>query len=242
MPRAPLRRLAFWPEALGLGTLARMSERLRYTELAPEGTAQMRGLEHYLNAGSTLPAVLLELVRLRVSLLNGCDFCVGHHTRELKKHNEPVSRIEALQDWAGSEAFTPRERAALRWADSVTEIRSSHAADAEYNEVRAYFEGKDLVDLTMAIASINAWNRMSIAFRATWNPGRGKKEIDSIPRADEEGMHKGLQEAEPVSIHPPQENRPAAAGAQSVGQITSTPPETPERDAVDDDGGKVAQD
>ena len=73
-----------------------MIQRLRYPELAPEGVAALSGLEHYLNAGAGLEPVLLELVRLRASLLNGCDYCVALHTAELRKHNEPDSRIAAV--------------------------------------------------------------------------------------------------------------------------------------------------
>ncbi len=153
-----------------------MSERLRYPEWAPEGIAAMRGVEHYLNAATALPTVLLELVRLRASLLNGCSFCVGHHTKELRKHGEPETRIEALRNWAGSDAFTPRERAALAWTDALTDIQESHASDPEYKAIATFFEGKDLVDLTLAAASINAWNRLSIAFAAQWDPTRGQGE------------------------------------------------------------------
>ncbi len=151
-----------------------MASRLRYPEYAPEGIAHLRALEHYLNASTALPAVLLELVRLRSSLVNGCAFCIGHHTAELRKHNEPETRIEALRDWPASDAFTPRERAALAWTDAITEVQTSHAGDAEYAAVSIFFQQKDLVDLTLAVASANAWNRLSIAFGATWNPKRGQ--------------------------------------------------------------------
>ena len=149
-----------------------MPPRLRYPELAPEGLAPLHAVEHYLNATTALPAVLLELVRLRVSLQNGCDFCIGHHTSELRRHNEPPSRIDGVRDWPHSDAFTPRERAALAWADSVTDLGGRHAADEDYAAASTYFHGKDLVDLTLAIASIHAWNRLSIAFRAEWHGDR----------------------------------------------------------------------
>ena len=178
----------------------------------------MRAVEHYLNAETALPAVLLELVRLRVSLLNDCEFCIGHHTDELRKHNEPESRIAALQDWPNSDAFTPRERAAFAWAESVTDIQSRHAADADYSAVTAFFQDKDLVDLTMAVASINAWNRMSIAFRAGWDPMHQPK--PAVVAAEE----------------------PPATTAQSPSATTPAHDDAPLQDAIDDDGGKVAQD
>lgn len=187
-----------------------MPPRLRYSEFAPEGIAHMRALEHYLNTSTALPVVLLELVRLRVSLQNGCNFCVGHHIHELRKHNEPESRINALRDWQTSDAFTLRERAALAWADSVTDLQTRHAEDEDYAAVETFFHEKDLVDLTLAIASINAWNRMAIAFRAEWDPNRA---TEQAPDARE-------QPAQGVPTH---EGNPT-------------------QDAVDDDGGKVAQD
>jgi alkylhydroperoxidase family enzyme len=92
------------------------------------------------------------------------------HTAELRKHNEPESRIDAVADWRSSEAFTPHERAALAWAETVTEVQRSHVSDADYAAVNVFFQDKDLVDLTFAIANINAWNRLGVAFRAEWPP------------------------------------------------------------------------
>lgn len=215
-----------------------MSGRLRYPEFAPEGIATMRATEHYLNAASALPAVLLELVRLRVSLQNGCNFCVGHHRGELHKHNEPDSRIDALADWVHSDAFTPRERAALAWADSVTDIQTKHASEADYAAVSTFFHEKDLVDLTLAVASINAWNRMSIAFRAEWDPRRAEK------KSTHESAEKGRDTpsaAKDRGREVPKFESPVTT-AQSPSQIAPAHEDAPTRDAIDDDGGKVAQD
>ena len=151
-----------------------MSQRLRYAELAPEGFAALRAFEHYLNTATTLPAVLRELIRLRASTLNGCTFCIEMHKHELAKHHEPPTRIDAVANWPTSDAFTPRERAALAYTDAVTNIQATHVTDAEYAAVKQFFTGKDLVDLTLTIASINAWNRLAIPFRADWNPTTAK--------------------------------------------------------------------
>ncbi len=150
-------------------------QRLRYPELAREGVATLSAVEHHLNTASGLEPVLLELVRLRSSQVNGCEYCIGLHTSELRRHNEPASRIEAVAGWRGSGAFTRREEAALRWAEVITEIQDGHAAEAEWAAVREHFPDRELVELTLAIASINAWNRMAIAFRPQWReraPGR----------------------------------------------------------------------
>ena len=150
-----------------------MLQRLRYPELAPEGVAALSSVEHYLNAGSGLEPVLLELVRLRASLLNGCEYCVALHSAELRKHHEPESRIAALGAWRASDAFTERERAGLRWAEVITDVQDGHAADAEFRAVREHFSDVDVVNLTLTIASINAFNRMAIAFRPQWHQQSG---------------------------------------------------------------------
>lgn len=149
--------------------------RLPYSKLAPEAFARLSALGHYLSTETALEPVLLELINLRASTLNGCGFCIGLHTRELKKHNEPDSRIDAVlktaaHDWQSSDAFTPRERAALAWTDAITNIQATHASDADYAAVSEFFHDKDLVDLTFAITEINAFNRLGIAFGLEWKP------------------------------------------------------------------------
>jgi AhpD family alkylhydroperoxidase len=158
--------------------------RLRYPKLAPKAYEALLGLGHYIHTETALEPVLLGLVDLRSSILNGCGFCIGMHTAELKKHNEPESRIEAVANWATSDAFTPRERAALRWTDVVTNIQDGHASDEEYAAVSEFFQEKDLVDLTFAIAQINAWNRLGIAFGAEWKPAK-KEAVE--PKVDAVG-------------------------------------------------------
>jgi AhpD family alkylhydroperoxidase len=144
--------------------------RLPYPKLAPKPFAALSALGHTMTTDTALGPVLLGLVYLRASLLNGCGFCIGMHTAELRHKHEPDTRIEAVKDWAGSDAFTPRERAALAWTDAVTNIQDGHASDEAYAAVSAFFHEKDLADLTFAIAQINAWNRLGIAFAMEWNP------------------------------------------------------------------------
>lgn len=144
-----------------------MSEpRLKYGQLAPEGLAKMTAMEHYLNTGSGLEASLLGFVRLRASLMNGCEYCVHLHTAELKKLNEAAERIASLEDWRGSEAYTKRERAALAWTEAVTDIQEGHAPDAVYDQVRESFSDVETVNLTLTITTINAWNRIAISLGA----------------------------------------------------------------------------
>jgi AhpD family alkylhydroperoxidase len=140
-----------------------MAARLKYGELAPEGLEKMRALEHYLNTGTGLEPVLLDLVRLRASLMNGCEYCINLHATELQKLHEPEERIAGLSDWRGSSAYTQRERAALAWTEAVTNIQDGHAPNAVYDQMREHFSEVEAVNLTLAITTINAWNRLAIA-------------------------------------------------------------------------------
>jgi len=124
---------------------------------------KLRALEHYLNTGTGLEPVLLDLVRLRVSLMNGCEYCIHLHEGELRKLHEPEERIAGLSDWRDSSAYTQRERAALAWAEAVTNIQDGHAPDAVYATVREHFSDVETVNLTLAITNINVWNRLAIA-------------------------------------------------------------------------------
>jgi AhpD family alkylhydroperoxidase len=140
-----------------------MAARLEFYKLAPEGMAQMTALGHYLNTQTALEPVLLDLVRLLASLLNGCEYCIHLHTAELKKHHETPERIAGLSDWRGVSVYTNRERAAFAWTEAVTNIQDGHADDAVYAQVREHFDEKETVDLTLAITTINAWNRLAIS-------------------------------------------------------------------------------
>ena len=144
--------------------------RLPYTKLAPDGYAALSSVSHYIKTDTALEPVLLEFVYLRASQLNSCSFCIGLHRSELRKHDEPDGRIDALAAWRTSDFYTPRERAALAWTEAITNVQDSNASDTEYAAVNEFFRDKDLVDLTLAISNINAWNRMSIAFNVEWGP------------------------------------------------------------------------
>ena len=141
-----------------------MSEfRLKYGQVSPDGIAKLRELEHWVNTSSGLEYSLRELVKLRASLLNGCKVCVRTHTAELEKMGETKERIGGVAEWRSSEVYTKRERAALSWTEVVTNIQDGHAPDAVYEEVKTVFSDVETVNLTLLIATINAWNRMAIS-------------------------------------------------------------------------------
>jgi AhpD family alkylhydroperoxidase len=142
-----------------------MSSRLRYKEVAPEAYRALSALQ--VNVGqSGLDAKLVELVYLRVSQINGCAFCVHRHSKSLRVAGESERRLDTLVVWREAPFFTARERVALDWAESVTRLGSDHVSDALYESTRLEFGDNDLVNLTLAVATINAWNRMAIAFRS----------------------------------------------------------------------------
>jgi AhpD family alkylhydroperoxidase len=154
-----------------------MEPRIDFIRLSPEGYKAMLGLEHYLST-STVEKKLLHLVKLRVSQINGCAFCLDMHWKDLKVEGETDQRMYSLDAWRETSYYTDRERAALAWAEAVTNISDGHAPDELFEEARQYFSEQELADLTLAVAAINGWNRISIAFRVvpgTYQPPQLKK-------------------------------------------------------------------
>lgn len=131
-------------------------------EAAPEAREALRGVERYL-ARCGLDHALLELVKLRVSILNGCAFCVDMHWQKLKTAGEPDKRLYGLAAWREQPGYSPRERAALAWAEHLTVLAREGVPDAAFDEISAHFSQKEVADLTYAIATINAWNRVCAA-------------------------------------------------------------------------------
>jgi AhpD family alkylhydroperoxidase len=144
-----------------------MSERINYSQVAPRGVKALGGVLLYVTQ-SGLPAALVTLVYLRVSLINGCAYCIDMHSRELRELGVSNEKIALVPVWdEASELFDTRERAALAWAETVTQISTTGAPDSAYAAVSVLFGEKELVDLTIAIGLMNAYNRMAISFRAT---------------------------------------------------------------------------
>jgi AhpD family alkylhydroperoxidase len=115
---------------------------------------------------SGLEPTLQELVKLRVSQINGCAFCIDLHFREATAKGERPERLYLLDAWREAPVYTPRERAALGWAEAVTLVSQTHVPDDVYAEARRHFDEAGLVNLTLAVVAINGWNRFAIGFRA----------------------------------------------------------------------------
>ncbi len=141
-----------------------MEPRFDLRKIAREGLEAMLGLEKYLRQ-CDIEKDLVDLVKLRVSQINGCAYCIDMHWKDLRALGETEQRLYSLDAWRECPYYTERERAALAWTEAVTQIANGHAADEGHAEARAHFNEKELADLTLAIAAINAWNRLSIAAR-----------------------------------------------------------------------------
>ena len=124
----------------------------------------MRAVESWLD--KNLDQKLLALVKVRASQVNGCAFCLHMHSEEAFKLGENSTRLLLLDAWRESELYTERERAALAWTDSLTRISETHAPDTDFERVRGHFSEAELTALSIAIAMINAWNRLAIGARA----------------------------------------------------------------------------
>jgi AhpD family alkylhydroperoxidase len=163
-----------------------MTERFDYHVAAPGVHKAMGALEHYLRTCG-LEAPLVDLVKLRASQINGCAYCLDMHWKDLRAVGESEQRLYSLQAWQESPYYSDRERAALAWTDAVTLIANDHVPDHVYERVRSHFSDKELADLTLAIATINAWNRIAIAAREI--PGR----YQAREKAETEEPHSGAR-------------------------------------------------
>jgi len=143
-----------------------MSKRIDYAKASPEGYKVFGGL--YLSLQKCgLPKELLDLVNLRVSQINGCAYCIDMHSRDLLKQGVAVDKFVLVPVWRDAgKAFSPRERSALAWAETVTRVAETGVPDVDYEAAAAEFSDKELADLTYAIGLMNAFNRFGVAFRA----------------------------------------------------------------------------
>ena len=144
-----------------------MTQRLRYYRIAPDGMKAFDAVHSYIGQ-SGLSKVLVDLVYLRVSQINGCAYCIDTHSRELLAGGVAIEKLVLVPVWREAEPlFSERERAALRWAETVTRVAETDVPDEDFKDASAHFSEKELADLTIAIGLMNAYNRIAISFRAT---------------------------------------------------------------------------
>ena len=152
-----------------------MPSRIDHTKVAPGALRAMYGLEKYL-AESGVEKPLRELIKVRTSQINGCAYCIDMHWKDARAAGESEQRLYGLAAWREAPYYSERERAALAWTEELTLIAEHHVSDELYEQTRRHFTEQELVDLTLAVVTINAWNRISISFRSepgSYQPPRG---------------------------------------------------------------------
>ncbi|WP_104667359.1 carboxymuconolactone decarboxylase family protein [Ensifer adhaerens] len=149
-----------------------MTQRLNYAQQSPELFKKISDLSLSLK-DSVIEQKIRDLVNIRASQINGCAFCLDMHVKEAKIHGESELRLYHVAIWRESNLFIPRERAALAWTEAVTKLPEGGIPDELYERVRGQLSEKEISDLTFSIMVINAWNRVSVAFKAV--PGSADK-------------------------------------------------------------------
>ncbi len=141
-----------------------MKARLDVGTVSPGARSALGSLVVFVR-NSGLETSLVDLVYLRASILNGCAYCIDAHAKDARANGETEQRLYAVAAWEEAPFFTERERAALAWTDAVTLINETHVPDEVFNRAREYFSEKELVDLTIAIITVNGWSRLATSFR-----------------------------------------------------------------------------
>ncbi len=158
-----------------------MEPRIDTRKIAPEAYRPLLQLEAYLEHHSGLEPVLLNLMRMRASQINGCAYCIDMHSKDLRALGESEQRIYELDAWRETPFYRERERAALEWTEAVTWVAQTHVPDEIYDRVRRHFSEQELVNLTLAVVAINGWNRLAISFRQV--PGTYQPAVQQVKKS-----------------------------------------------------------
>lgn len=144
-----------------------MTRRIDYYKVAADGLKPLLAMEKYLGEETTLDPLLKELIKIRVSQINGCAYCLNMHTTDAQKLGETAQRINCVSAFEECGFYSDKEKSALRLAEKMTLISNNPISNELYHEVRRYFDEKDYCDLVLAISQINAWNRIAISMGTT---------------------------------------------------------------------------
>jgi len=154
-----------------------MEHRINAFTASPKAYQAMAALEQFVDSCG-LERPLLELLKMRASQINGCAYCLDMHSKDARALGETEQRLYALNAWRDAPFYSERERAALEWTEAITLISETHAPDDVYERVSKQFSPEELTNLTLAIATINSWNRLCIAFRVM--PGSYKSKLQRL--------------------------------------------------------------
>jgi len=142
-----------------------MQARLDYVKAAPDAVRAVAALERFVQE-SGLPKPLVHLIKLRASQINGCAYCVDMHVKEARKDGHGEQWIALVSAWHESPVYSAQERAVLGWTEALTNLAATRAPDADFAPLREHFTDEQIVKLTVAIATINTWNRIAVGFRS----------------------------------------------------------------------------
>lgn len=142
-----------------------MKPRLDPFVASPQSMRAMLTLDIALK-GETPDKDLQHLIKIRASQMNGCAYCISMHVLESRNDGMDEDRMHLLSAWRDSPLFTPREKAALGWTEALTNVAGTHAPDEVFEELKLHYSDKEIVDLTLLIGMINAWNRVAVGFRS----------------------------------------------------------------------------
>lgn len=142
-----------------------MTQRLDYFKAAPKAAQAVLALENYATGQSGLEARYVHLLKLRASQINGCAYCVDMHVKESRQQGFSEQWIALVSAWSDSPIYDAKERAVLRWTEAVTRVADTHVPDDVFAELKAHFNDEEIVNLTLAVGTINIWNRLAISFR-----------------------------------------------------------------------------
>ena len=153
-----------------------MNQRISMKKFNPKVYAAVSAMQQYVDQCGLEP-LLLELIKLRASQINGCAYCLDMHSKDARAEGETEQRLYSLDAWEEAPYYSDRERAALKWTEAVTLLGDGHVPDDVYEKVRAQFSEQEIASLTLAVAMINTWNRLNVAFRTPaggYKPGMFK--------------------------------------------------------------------
>lgn len=143
-----------------------MQARFDFPTVAPDAYKAVAALDRYVKEDAGIDHGLLHLIKLRASQINGCAYCVDMHVKEARRDGLSEQWINLISVWQESPVFDARERAVLAWTEALTNVAQTRAPDADFEPLRAFFSEAEITKLTVAIGTINVWNRLCVGFRS----------------------------------------------------------------------------
>lgn len=143
-----------------------MEPRIDYMRASPESLQAVWGLEQFVSQQAGIEPRMLHLLKIRASQINGCAFCIDMHVKEARKDGMGEQWLALISAWRESPVYDAKERSVLAWTDALTNVTQTGAPDADFEALRLHFSEEEITKLTVAIGTINLWNRLAVGFRS----------------------------------------------------------------------------